>query len=232
MKFRIVGVAVVLAAGLAGTAAGLAQVQPSGPVPPPPPTPIVNPVPTPPGGTIPATAAPTLAPNIVPTLPPPATPPPGERGRRRGEGAPVSRSSAKPGATPAPPQFTNLNGVWEVQVQPGARTFYSHLYLKQNADNTLTGYWETDKKEKLPISGSFDGKQFKITAQDGKTQDTFAGYEDNFSDMVGLLEMADAKQPVAFTAAHRAKTGGFLNNLNIGVPSGLGGSSGGPGGGL
>jgi hypothetical protein len=168
------------------------QATPSGPIPPPPPYP---------GYTPPA--------NSVPIV----------------RSTPAARGKAKPSSgateTPAPPQFTNLSGIWEVEAQPGgAQTLYTHLRLQQNADNTITGYWERGKQE-LPFNGNFDGRQFKLVVQDGKTQTTFAGYEDNFSDMVGLIDKGDGK-PVAFTASHRKKSD-FLNGINIGP--GIGGAA-------
>jgi hypothetical protein len=191
LNVRVVGLVIVAAAALATAAAGLAQQTPTGPAPPPPPYP---------GLTPPAANAPIV-------------PPPPSRGRARGTPKPSGQPEAS--SSPPPPQFTNLSGVWEVQAQPGGpSTVYTHLRMQQNADNSVTGYWERGK-EKLPFNGNFDGRQFRITVQDGKAQETFAGYEDNFSDMVGLIDMGNGKPAVPFTASHRAKTD-FLNNINIG----------------
>lgn len=196
MNLRTPAIAVIGIAVLATAAAGLAQqTTPSGPVPPPPPYPAT---------------APTLPGASVPIIPPTSSPPPAA-GRAPAPGA---------SETPPPPQFTNLSGVWEVQEQPGgATTIYTHLRIQQNADGTITGYWERGK-ELLPFNGNFDGRQFKITVQGSKAPMTLAGYEDNFSDMVGLIDMGNGKPPIAFTASHRAKTE-FFSNIGIGA-GGLG----------
>ncbi len=201
MNVRLIGIAVIAAAAIATAAAGLAQQSPSGPVPPPPPYPGLTPPPA-------------NAPIVRPTAAP--------RGR------PTPKPSGKPTETPPPPQFTNLSGVWEIEAQPGGpQTIYTHLRLQQNADNTVTGYWQRGK-QLLPFNGAFDGRQFKLTVQDGKTQETFAGYEDNFSDMVGLIDMGNGKPPIPFTASHRAKSE-FFNGLNIGPGIGSGIPQGGSG---
>jgi hypothetical protein len=218
LNLRTIGISVIGLAAFVTASAGVAQ-QTLGPVPPPPPSPILQVTQQP------APAAPiyTPPPPNAPIGRPAATQPPAS-GRIRGTPRPGSS-----GETPGPPQFTNLSGVWEIQLQPGGpQTVYSHFLMQQNSDNTITGYWEHGK-EKLPFNGTFDGRQFRLTVADGKLQETFAGYEDNFSDMVGLVDMGSGKQPVAFTASHRAKVQ-FLNGLNIGpgfpgasqaVPGGL-----------
>ena len=103
-----------------------------------------------------------------------------------------------------PPQFQTMDGVWEVQLQPlgGARTVYSHLSISQKGD-TLSGTWNRSAKEKLPFTGTFDGRLFKLTLSGGQTM-TMSGYAENFGDMVGLLTTADPKDKgVPFTASHR-----------------------------
>jgi hypothetical protein len=82
---------------------------------------------------------------------------------------------------------------------------YSHLYVTQNG-NTLTGTWRRDAKTALPFTGTFDGRLFKLTVTDGTTTQLLSGYEENYSDMVGLFSDGDAKhQGTPFTAAHRKK---------------------------
>jgi len=194
VNVRLIGIALIAAAAVATAAAGVAQQSPSGPLPPPQPYP---------GRTAPPANAPIVAPTSA------------QRGR------PSPKPSGKATETPPPPQFTNLSGVWEIEEQPGGmQTIYSHLRMQQNADNTVTGYWLRGK-QLLPFNGAFDGRQFKLVVQDGKTQATFAGYEDNFSDMIGLIDLGNGKPPIAFTASHRAKSE-FFNGLNIGP--GIGGA--------
>lgn len=218
MKLRLPSFALVFLAGsLLAASAGLAQPKPSGPVPPPPPTPVPVLAPS-------ITPVPVLAPSITPVPAPPSA-------AKRTPAPPPNPKETPNKGLPSPPAFTNLTGIWEVQLQPGgATTYYSHLQLQQNADNTIVGYWELQNKKKLPFNGTFDGKQFKFTVMDGKKHETFAGYEDGYSDMVGLADLGDGKSPVAFTAAHRAKQN-FMNNLQIGVPGAAGGG-GAPAGGL
>ena len=146
----------------------------------------------------PAPRTPTAAPAAS------ASPAPGRRGRR-------SAATPEPSAsdTPEPPQFSTMDGVWEVQLQPMSgtrRTIYSHFYLTQKGD-ALTGIWVRDSKEKVPVTGTFDGRLFKLTATDAKNAVwTMSGYAENFSDMVGLLTTADPKDlGTPFTAAHRKK---------------------------
>jgi hypothetical protein len=102
-----------------------------------------------------------------------------------------------------------MDGVWEVQLQPlngTGRTVYSHFYITQKGD-ALTGTWINPRNEKVPFTGTFDGRLFKLTATDAKnTVLTLSGYAENFSDMVGLLVTADPKdRGVPFTASHRKK---------------------------
>lgn len=194
----LVGIAV---AALGGTA--VAQVAQPGPAtavtPPPPPAPNGN-VATP--GTLIGTPAPAAAPSLAAT----ASPSPAPAGRR---GRPAPASSPAPGAspseTPEPPQFQTMDGVWEVQLQPlnGARTVYSHLAITQKGD-TLSGTWNRSDKEKLPFTGTFDGRLFKLTVTAGTQTYTLSGYAENFGDMVGLLTTGDPKDKgVPFTASHR-----------------------------
>ena len=73
--------------------------------------------------------------------------------------------------------------------------------------DTLTGTWVRKANERLNFTGTFDGRLFKLTAKDAKDVAwTFAGYAENFSDMVGLLTSADPKDKgTPFTASHRKR---------------------------
>jgi len=138
----------------------------------------------------------------VPTASPsPASSP---SGRRRGR-APSPEPSAS--ETPEPPQFSTMDGVWEIQLQPlmSTKTLYSHLFVTQNGE-ALTGTWVRNDKEKVPFTGTFDGRLFKLTAKGPKDTWTLAGYAENFADMVGMLTTADPKDKgTPFTASHRKK---------------------------
>lgn len=149
----------------------------------------------------PAPATPTAAPAASPS-PAPA----GRRGRRGGS-APSPEPSASD--TPEPPQFSTMDGVWEIQMQPlmTGKTIYSHLAITQKGDQ-ISGTWVRSDKDKVPFTGTFDGRLFKITTTDptGKIVWTLAGYAENFSDMVGLLTSPDPKDKgTPFTASHRKK---------------------------
>ncbi len=205
-QLALVGIAIL---ALSGTAvAQVAQPGPAGPAvtPPPPPAPNGN-APTP--GTLIGTPAPAGAPTFNPTVAPlpaaAASPAPaGRRGRR----APAASAepSASPSESPAPPQFQTMDGVWEVQLQPiGGRTVYSHLAITQKGD-ALSGTWIRGDKDRLPFSGTFDGRLFKLTVTAAGQTYTMSGYAENFGDMVGLLTGADPKdRGTPFTASHRKK---------------------------
>jgi hypothetical protein len=153
----------------------------------------------------PAPATPTAAPATPAASASPA--PAGRRGRRGG--AAPSSPEPSPSDTPEPPQFSTMDGVWEVQMQPlyTGKTVYSHLAVTQKGDQ-LTGTWMRSDKDKVPFTGTFDGRLFKITTTDptGKIVWTLSGYAENFSDMVGLLTTPDPKaMGTPFTATHRKK---------------------------
>ncbi|MBV8601344.1 MAG: hypothetical protein JO359_07250 [Candidatus Eremiobacteraeota bacterium] len=173
-------------------------------VPPTPPPPLPgNPTATP-AIVLPATAAPTALPTLPVTAAPSPTPAP-RRGRRaEPSGSPNPSPTGSAAATPAPPQFTTLDGVWELEMQTRAKTYYSHLTLKQSgaAGSDITGMWLRENK-KLPLTGTFDGRLFKFTVTDGAVQYTLSGYVENFSDIVGLI--TDGKNQTAFTAEHRKR---------------------------
>ena len=179
-------------AALSGTAA--AQIGQSGPIAqttPPPSAVTIRPLASPTAAASPAAAA----------SAPPAT---GRRGRRGATPEP----GPSPSETPEPAQFSTMDGVWELQYQPlnGGRTQYSHLYVTQRAEG-LSGTWVRSNNDKVPFTGTFDGRLFKLTATDAKnTTWTLSGYAENFSDMVGLVTSADPKDKgVPFTASHRKK---------------------------
>ncbi len=196
-----------------GTSIVSAQTAP-GPqgTPPPPPIPVTGP-----------TSGPLISPSAEPTaLPSTETPPttapsaaasagasPSGRHGRHGSGDAGTQPTPGPSPTdtPEPPQFSTLDGVWEIAFQPltGARARYSHLYVTQNG-NDLTGTWRRDGKTLVPFTGTFDGRVLKLTASAGDATYVFSGYEENYMDMVGLFTDGDPKhQGTPFTAAHRKR---------------------------
>ena len=206
MNVRQLVLVAVAALAVGGTAvAEVGQSGPIGQVTPPPPPPPNGSVATP--GTLIGTPVPTpakAAPTITPAPAASASPAPAGRRGRRGNPEPA----ASPSDTPEPPQFATMDGVWEVQLQPltgSGRAIYSHFALAQKADQ-ITGTWTRENNQKVPFTGTFDGRLFKLNAADGKTTWTFSGYAENNSDMVGLLQTADPKDKgTPFTASHRKK---------------------------
>jgi hypothetical protein len=209
--------AVVALTALGTSAISLAQTTP-GPQGTPPPPPVPNATASPlvssssePTGMPSSDASPAMTPTPVPfsspSAPPSATPSP--EGRHRGGHRPGSPSpEPSPSDTPEPPQFSTLDGVWEVAMQPlnGGRTIYSHLYVTQNG-NTLTGTWRrTAKGGAMPFTGTFDGRLFKLTVTAGASTEQLSGYEENYMDIVGLYTDGDPKHAgTPFTAAHRKR---------------------------
>ena len=145
------------------------------------------------------------APGVSPAPAGTATPAPRGRGKRSSSPAPSPEPSAS--ETPPPPQFTSLDGVWEVQLQPlnGTPTVYSHFYMTQKG-NDLSGTWVRPNSAKDAFNGTFDGRLFALTLKDGTHTMTLNGYVENFGDMVGLYKTDDPKDPgTPFTASHRKK---------------------------
>jgi hypothetical protein len=207
LNLRQIALAVLAAAALGGVAVAQAgPVDQSSPAtPPPPPPPNAN-APTPGtliGTPIPATPRALASPSVAPSASP--SPAPGRRGRRGAAPSPEPSASE----TPEPPQFSTMDGVWEVQLQPlmTGKTIYSHLVVSQKGD-ALSGTWVRTDKDKAAFTGTFDGRLFKLTATsaDAKTTWTLSGYAENFSDMVGLVTTGDPKdRGTPFTATHRKK---------------------------
>jgi hypothetical protein len=186
-----VGFALVL--GIATATAGLAQFGSNPEAPPPPATPV-----------------PTEAP-VDTSTPAPASSSRPRRGKRAP--GPAASGSPAPGAsdTPEPPQFTTLDGIWEIEMQPLGKRLanYSHLSVTATGAN-LTGYWEHDpKKTRSPLKGTFDGRliSLQIDMPDGSTS-SFTGYVEGFADMVGIFRTKDVDPGTAFTAEHRKKLKG------------------------
>ncbi len=196
MNFRQLAFVGLAALALGGTAVAQ-QVDQSGPT-----TAVTPPPPPPPNGNV-ATPGQLIGTPFPAATASPTSAPAGRRGRRSATPEP----QASPTDTPEPPQFSTMDGVWEIAVQPlnGARTVYSHLYVTQQSDD-LTGTWVHDNNVKTPFTGTFDGRLFKLTLKDAKGAWTMAGYAENFSDMVGLLTTGNPKDPgTPFTADHRKK---------------------------
>ena len=160
----------------------------------------------------------------------PATPPsplasitPAPAGRRgRATASPAPSPGASPSETPAPPQFSSLDGTWEVELQTRLKTYYSHLALKQSGQGgaDVSGVWDRDR-QKLPLTGTFDGRLFKFVIKDSATaaaarEYTMSGYVENFSDIVGIMN--DGTKSMPFTAQHRKREKGIDVGPGLGLP--------------
>jgi hypothetical protein len=131
--------------------------------------------------------------------------------------------------TPAPPPQVRkgLDGVWEIEIQRGAKTDYEHMKIAQTGQ-TLSGVYLTKDNKKYPITGSLDEQnnvRLVVTLPDGTTI-LLSGRVDGTTDMLGMF--TNATEHVPFTAAYRPKEN-WLENINA-TPGGLGGATGGPGG--
>ena len=180
--------------------------------PPPPPPPLTAPTPSASPSASPSAAAPSPAPTDTPLINP---------------FGPPAKSSPKPAvsATPTPPpdNRTGIEGVWEVQIQRGDKTEYTHFALKQT-QTALTGLYLDARGKKFPLSGSIDDQTVRVVVSlpDGTTQ-LFTGKLTGTTDMLGML--ATAKENIPFTAAYRPKEK-WIDNINA-QPGGLGGNTGG-----
>jgi hypothetical protein len=191
-------------------------------------------------------AAPALAATPPPTPPPLSAPPtPADQTPAAGTSAapgqtpvPVPSGYAIPGQyqpapsgssapTPPPNARKGIEGVWEVQIQRGSQTEYTHLLITQDG-STLAGTYVNSKGKKFPIAGSLDGQSVRlvVTMADG-TSITMEGRLDGTTDMIGYF--TTPQEQVTFTAAYRAKSK-FMDNLNA-APGGMGAGGGGGGGG-
>ena len=223
---------VALRAGFAlllGTTLALAS-RAGAQAPPPPPVPNPNATPLPTGAALPTlpplpTAAPTPAP----------TPTPAPRGKHKKAAAPAaSPGGPSPTPTPTSPAFATLDGTWEVQLQYTDRTLYSYFDLKQSAAGALSGRWRRDGKL-YPLEGSYDGRNFKMVVKGPDGDYNLSGFVEAASDMIGLVDDGKGKDPVPFTAEHRAaQPHGILrrgDTVPAGPPPGGAIPNGAPGGG-
>jgi hypothetical protein len=154
-----------------------------------------------------AADAQTPAPGLTPAASPSPT-----GGPRRGRRAAPSGSpspNASPSNTPEPPQFSTLDGIWEVEAQPIGRRLATYTHLSINTTGAdINGYYQTTGKKgtKYPMTGTFDGRliSMSVNMPNGQTL-TFNGYVETFADMVGLYRTSDKDPGTAFTAQHRKK---------------------------
>jgi hypothetical protein len=175
-----IGLAVIL--GIATATAGLAQNASDSQAP----APVLTPVPT-------ATPSPAGGPR---------------RGRRSSPSGSPS-PNASPSDTPEPPQFTTLDGIWEVEGQPLGKRLATYTHLSINTTGAdIIGYYQAGGKNapKYPMTGTFDGRLITMSVTMPNNQSmTFNGYVETFADMVGLYKTNDKDPGTAFTAQHRKK---------------------------
>jgi hypothetical protein len=197
LKFARLGFGLIFTLSLVTGVSQVAFSQ-ANPTPPPPPRPN-------PGATAGATTG-TPTPATTPLAPMPSTQPTLQP-KPTGKGGKKAKPSPEPSPsdTPEPPQFASLDGVWEVQLQPldGSRTVYQHLTVKQDGGN-ISGTWDRPGQAKVPYTGTFDGRLFKLVVATKPKDTIFTGYAENFGDMVGLID-AGGKAATPFTASHRKR---------------------------
>jgi hypothetical protein len=196
LNLRSLTFTALLALGLATGTVAFAQTTPA---PSPTPTPLITAQPS---------FLPVATPAPTPTLAP--VPSPTAAGGRKHRGESGAKPSPSPDATdtPVPPQFSTMDGVWEVALQPldASPTIYSHFFITQSGQ-TLTGTWKRDEKPNdLPFTGTFDGRLFKFAVTIAGKSYTLSGYVENFGDMVGLITQDGSTAfGTPFTAQHRKK---------------------------
>jgi hypothetical protein len=166
---------------------------------------------------------------------PPPTPPPVDNpgplasptaiAPPNGTQVPLAAPSGSPSPTPPPNARKGLEGVWEVQIQHGSLTDYTHFKLAQ-AGSTLSGTYLDTGGKRYPLAGSVDGQAVRliVTMPDGTTM-LMEGRLDGTTDMIGML--TTSKEQVPFTAAYRPKEK-WIENVNpapggLGMPNGPGG---------
>ncbi|MBV9272108.1 MAG: hypothetical protein JO165_13525 [Candidatus Eremiobacteraeota bacterium] len=192
-------VATLCAAGAVSIIAGIATANAQN-VPPPPPNIAASP-----------TATNTPAPTPTPVLPPGVLPSPAPPGAT--VSVPLGKGKATP--TPAPPKEdenrVGISGVWEVQIQDGAKTTYTHFKLAQK-ESALTGEYLDTNNKKFPLAGTIDGKNVRIIVSlPAGGSISFNGSVENLTDMLGMLQTGNNAIP--FTAAYRPKYK-WLDNIN------------------
>ena len=102
-------------------------------------------------------------------------------------------------ATPAPITYNTIDGIWEVQLQPGSQTIYSHFNLLTSAAG-VSGSWNRNNVL-TPLSGNQTGDRFGFSGTDAKGQFVMTGYIENSATMIG--EVTRGQQMTAFTATHQ-----------------------------
>jgi hypothetical protein len=126
---------------------------------------------------------------------------------------------SRPHASPSPPvpQRVGISGVWELALQNGADTTYTHLSLHQQ-QNALTGTYIDASNKHVPAVGIVDGSTVRVvvTYPGGKTI-TLEGTLDGTTDMIGLMTTPSGQVP--FSADYRPKEN-FFDNINEN-PAGL-----------
>jgi hypothetical protein len=175
------------------------------------------------GARWPSPAAAATPPPTPPPIGTPATPLPTPSAYPEPGITPSSLATAtphgKPTPTPPPNARKGLDGVWEVQIQHGSGTDYTHFSIKQQGDAINGTYLDAGGK-RYPLVGTVDGENVRliVTLPNGTTL-LMEGRLDGTTDMVGMLTMPSGEVP--FTAAYRAKEK-WIENVNPspgGIPS-------------
>jgi len=109
-------------------------------------------------------------------------------------------------ATPAPVTYTTIDGIWEVQLQPGSLTQYSHFFLVTSGD-AISGTWKHDRQQKhdkeysMDVTGRLINDRFSMNGSDAKGPYALNGYIENSATMIG--EFTQGHVTIPFTASHQ-----------------------------
>ncbi|HUY41845.1 MAG TPA: hypothetical protein VMV82_09795 [Candidatus Dormibacteraeota bacterium] len=119
--------------------------------------------------------------------------------------------------SPPPPQRVGIEGVWELAIQRGGNTTYTHLKLHQQ-QNALTGIYIDSSNKRAPAVGIVNGNSVRVvvTLPNGSTI-VFQGTLDGTTDMIGMMTTPTEQLP--FSADYRPKEN-FFDNINE-QPGGL-----------
>ncbi len=168
---------------------------------------------------------PNAAPSATPSMPPATAAPspsptptemPGVDSLFQGQGR-GARGGVHGSPSPPVPQRVGIEGVWELAIQRGSDTTYTHLKLRQQ-QNVLTGIYIDSSNKQAPIIGTVTGNNVRIVISyaDGSTM-VISGTLDGTTDMIGLITTSTGQVP--FSADYRPKED-FFDNINE-QPGGL-----------
>jgi len=113
--------------------------------------------------------------------------------------------SPSPEATASPIPYTTRAGTWELQLQPGKTTVYSHIFIDaEQADGTITARW-LNGTTVTPLTGHTDAERFVLNGRNNNGPFTLSGSTEGDATMIGLFIQGSQHTP--FTATHQGGMG-------------------------